>query len=112
MRNYSNLLSTLRTSNAPAILMILMACVLLGDQLFPTAVVDGRDPLELTEVQEESESKKETEKEKEMEDTDEFLHSIHVHRFATHVLSIGRHTGFEKQSVRVSVSETPPPELV
>lgn len=112
MKRNFNLLTALRASQVSALLMFILACLLLGDQLMPTLLVDDRNPVELTEVQEESESKKETEKEKEVEDSDEFLHSIQIHRFASLLLPNGHHAGLGSRSIQVSVSETPPPEFI
>jgi len=110
MKGNFNLLTALRASHASALLMFVIACVLLGDQLMPFLITGDQSPLELTEVQEESESKKETEKE--MEDSDEFLHCIQIHRFTSNVHLINLPGRLDLPSVRVAVSETPPPEFV
>ncbi len=95
-------------------LVLLVAGLLLAEHALPFFDTIESNPLELTEVQEESESKTESEQEKEkeleVEDSDEFLHRILSHRFGTLLQLTLRMGHFEKQSVRFSISDTPPPE--
>jgi hypothetical protein len=106
------ILTILRASNMSAMLVLLVAGLLLAENVTPFFDSLTSNPLELMEAQEESESKTESEQEKELEveDADEFLHRMLSHRFGT-LLQLNLRIGhLIKQSLRYSVSDTPPPE--